>query len=149
MARFWSRSSARKLLLTAPTVVDFWRPGLPSQTPASRNRHIDLFCHLTPGHALVTELQDLLGGGPDDRRAAATHGDAGTPKLMAHGGPGNANSAPIRRRLDPGVHVGCTLNVHPRHRNGAVRKDVVGGPSYQLRRIGPADSLALRVRCSG
>jgi hypothetical protein len=24
------------------------------------------------------------------RRAAATHGDAGTPKLMAHGGPGNA-----------------------------------------------------------
>ena len=47
------------------------------------------------------------------RRAATTHGDAGTPKSMAHGGQRNAQlSTNLAQRPTLGVHVGCTLDVH-------------------------------------
>jgi hypothetical protein len=76
----------------------------------------------------------------------ATHGDTGTAKLMAHSGPGNAQlGTDVAQGPTLDVQVGCPLNVQRRHRNGAVPKDMVGGPSYRLRRIGTADSLALRV----
>jgi hypothetical protein len=39
---------------------------------------------------LVTQLQDLLCGGEMSGRTAATHGDAGMSKFIAHGRPGNA-----------------------------------------------------------
>jgi hypothetical protein len=39
-----------------------WRPGPPVAAPSPGNRHIDLFCDLIPGQALVTQLQDLLRG---------------------------------------------------------------------------------------
>jgi hypothetical protein len=58
--------------------------------PGTGNRHTDLFCNLVPGQALVAQLQNLLGGDGVSRRSAVTHGDAGTAKLMAYGGPGNA-----------------------------------------------------------
>jgi hypothetical protein len=66
------------------------RFGLPVAAPGTGNSHIDLFCHLIPGQALVTQLQNLICGGGMSRRTAATHGDTGTVELMAHGGPGKA-----------------------------------------------------------
>jgi hypothetical protein len=45
--------------------------------------------------------------------SAATHSDAGTPKLMAHGGPGNAQlSTDLAQTATLGVQVGCALDVH-------------------------------------
>ena len=43
-----------------------WGPWWPCPlvaAPGTGNRHIDLFCHLTPGQALVTQLHDMIGGG--------------------------------------------------------------------------------------
>ena len=46
-------------------------------------------------------------------RTAATHGDAGTAKLLAHRGPGNAQlGTDLAQGPTLGVQVGCTLNVH-------------------------------------
>jgi hypothetical protein len=46
-------------------------------------------------------------------RAAATHGDAGTPELLAHGGPRNAQLSPdLAQCLALGVQVGSPLDVH-------------------------------------
>jgi len=50
-----------------------WRlrpPGPLVAAPGTGNRHADLFCHLTPGQALIAKLQDLLcRGGMSGRRA--------------------------------------------------------------------------------
>jgi hypothetical protein len=47
------------------------------------------------------------------RSTAATHGDAGTAKLIAHGCPGNAQlGTDLAQSTNLGVQVGCTLNVH-------------------------------------
>jgi hypothetical protein len=70
-----------------------WGVGLlrtPVAAPGTRNGHIDLFGHLSPRQALVTKLQDLIGGGDMSRRTATTHGDAGLAKLLAYHDPGNA-----------------------------------------------------------
>jgi hypothetical protein len=46
-------------------------------------------------------------------RTTATHGDSGLAKLMAHGGPGNAQlSTDLAQGPTPGVQVRRTLNVH-------------------------------------
>jgi hypothetical protein len=46
-------------------------------------------------------------------RTAVTHGKAGTAKLMARGGPGNAQlCTDLAQRPTLRVQVGCTLNVH-------------------------------------
>jgi hypothetical protein len=46
-------------------------------------------------------------------RSAATHGDAGTPKLMAHRGPGNVQlGTDLAQGPTLGLQVGCMLNVH-------------------------------------
>ena len=50
-------------LLPTAQAWGLWRPGPPVAAPGTGNRHIDLFCHLIPGQALVTQLQDLLRGG--------------------------------------------------------------------------------------
>jgi hypothetical protein len=52
----------------------FWWLSPPVAAPGTRNRHIDLFCHLTPGQASVTKLHDPIGGRGMSRRTAATHG---------------------------------------------------------------------------
>ena len=60
-------------LLPAAQAWGLWRPGPPVAAPGTGNRHIDLFCYLRPGQALVTQLQDLLCGRrdePEDRRDA-------------------------------------------------------------------------------
>jgi hypothetical protein len=66
------------------------RPGPAVAAPCAGDRHADLLGHLIPGQALVTQLQDLLCGGWMSGSAAATNGDPGATKFMAHGGPGNA-----------------------------------------------------------
>jgi hypothetical protein len=91
-------------LLPAAQASGLWRPGLPVVAPGAGNRHIDLFGHLIPGQASVAQLQDLLCRGGMSGRAAATHRDAGLPKLMVHGGPGNDQlgtdpADPRRRRV--------------------------------------------------
>ena len=44
---------------------------------------------------------------------AATHDDAGSAKLMTHGGPGDASfGSDLAQAPTLGVQVGCTLNVH-------------------------------------
>jgi hypothetical protein len=44
---------------------------------------------------------------------APTHGDAGATKVLAHGGPGNAQlGTDLAQCPALGVQVGCTLNVH-------------------------------------
>ena len=84
------------------------------------------------------------------RRTARTHGDAGTSELLADRAQMNAQlSTDLAEGPGPGRTSGPHAQRPPRHGNGAVHKDVVRGPSYRLRRIGPADSLALKVRCSG
>ena len=46
-------------------------------------------------------------------RSAATHGDAGTAKLIADRGPMNAQlGTDLAQGPALGVQVGCTLNVH-------------------------------------
>jgi hypothetical protein len=63
-------------------------------------------------------------------RAAATHGDAGLAKLMAHGGPGNAQLGTYLAQAPAlAVQVGRTLNIHCATVNS-------------LRRIGTAWSVA-------
>jgi hypothetical protein len=48
--------------------------------PCTANRHINFFGHLIPGHASVTELQDLVCRGGMSRSSAAAHDDAGAAK---------------------------------------------------------------------
>jgi hypothetical protein len=59
-------------------------PGPPVAAPGTGNRHIDLFCHLIPGQAFVTQLKDLPCGGTLSTRTAATHLDPCATKLVAH-----------------------------------------------------------------
>jgi hypothetical protein len=56
-------------LLPTAQAWGLWRPGLPIAAPCARSSHIDLLCHLIPGEALITELQDLLCGGGVSGRA--------------------------------------------------------------------------------
>ena len=61
-------------LLPTAQAWGLWRPGPPVTAPDTGNRHIDLFCHLIPGQALVMQHPDLLGGSGDgweERRDAS------------------------------------------------------------------------------
>jgi hypothetical protein len=87
MARYWS--------------TELWRPGFPVAAPGTGNSHIDLFCYLIPGQALITELQDPLCGSGMSRRAAATHSDPSPTELIAQAVQGTPSSAPIWRRVRP------------------------------------------------
>jgi hypothetical protein len=73
-------------LLPTSQAWGLWRPGPPVAAPGTGNRHTDLFCHLIPGQAVITQLQDLLCGSGMSRSTAATHNDAGAAKLLAHCG---------------------------------------------------------------
>ena len=100
-------------LLPTAQAWGLWRPGPPVAAPGTGNRHIDLFCYLSPGQALVTQLQDLLCGGGMSGRTAATHGDAGPLELLADRAPMNAQlGTDLAQGPTLGVQVGCTLNVH-------------------------------------
>ena len=57
-------------LLPTAQAWRLWRPGPPVAAPGTGNRHIDLFCYLIPGQALVTKLHDLLRGGGMSGRTA-------------------------------------------------------------------------------
>jgi hypothetical protein len=67
-------------------------------------------------------------------RAASTHGDAGTAKLMAHSGRGNAQlGTDLAQGRALAVQVGCTHNIQ-------------GATVTTLSRIGiPRNSLLRRV----
>ena len=101
-----------------------WWPGPPIAAPSTGNRHPDLFCHLRPGHALLTKVQDLLGGcGMRRSNGATTHGDAGPLELLADRAPMHAQ---LRHRSGAGSSPGRTSRLHAlrprRHRDdGAVR----------------------------
>ena len=116
------RSDAnRKVLVTCigenllPTAQAWglWRSGPPVAAPDTGNRHIDLLCYLRPGQAFVTKLKDPRCGGRVSRRTAATHGDAGTEKLLAHGGRRDAQlGTDLPEGSTLGVQVACTRNIH-------------------------------------
>lgn len=80
--------------------------------PGTRNRHIDLFRHVSPGQALVTQLHDLLSASGMSRRSAATHGDADPLELFTDRAPINAQLGTDLARPTLGIQVGSTLNVH-------------------------------------
>ena len=40
-----------------------WWPGGSVATPCPGNCHVDPFCDFSPGQTLVTQVEDLLGGG--------------------------------------------------------------------------------------
>jgi hypothetical protein len=81
--------------------------------PCTRDRHIDLFCYLSPGHALVAQLHDLFGGGGMCGRTGATHGDPGTPWLIADRGLRKPQlGSDLAQGPALGVQVGCPLNVY-------------------------------------
>jgi hypothetical protein len=87
-------------------------PGPSVATPRTGISHVDLFCYLSPGQALVTQLQDLLGGGGMSG-CAATHSDAGATKLLADAAPMNAElGTDLAQAPTVGVEVCGTLNVH-------------------------------------
>ena len=48
-------------LLPTARPLGHWRLGPPVAAPG-RTRHTDMLCHLIPGQALMTQLQDQLGG---------------------------------------------------------------------------------------
>jgi hypothetical protein len=45
-------------LLPTAQAWELGRAGLSEAAPCTENGHIDRFCYLCPGHALVTKLQD-------------------------------------------------------------------------------------------
>ena len=67
---------------------------------------------------------------------ARSYGDAGTVKLIAHGGPGNAQlSTDLAQTPTLGVQVGCTRNIH---RDTVASRGAASG-SFGLRRS-PGDA---------
>jgi hypothetical protein len=100
-------------LLPTAQAWRLWGPGLTVATPSTGNRHIDLFCHLIPGQALITKLHDPFCRGWMSGRCARTHGDAYLLELLADRAPMNAQlGTDLAQSPAPGVQVGCTLNVH-------------------------------------
>jgi hypothetical protein len=55
--------SIRENLLPTTQVWRLWMPRPLVAAPGTGNRHIDLVCHLIPGQALITKLDDLIRGG--------------------------------------------------------------------------------------
>ena len=103
----------REHLLPTAQAWRLWRAGPAVPAPGTGNRHIDLFCYLWPGQALVTKLHDLLRRGSLSRRTAATHGHAGTLELLADRAPLNTKlGSNLAQGPTLGVQVGRTLNVH-------------------------------------
>jgi hypothetical protein len=89
------------------------RQCLPVAAPCARASHTYLVCDLGPAQVLVTKLQDLIGGGGMSGRAAATHGDAGLAKLIAHRGPGTSQlGSDLAQGPALAVQVGCTVHFH-------------------------------------
>jgi len=87
--------------------------GVDGATGDTGEGQIDVFCQLTPGQSLVTQLQDLLGGGGTSGRTARTHGDTGALELLTDRAPMNAQlGTDLAQGPTLGVQVGCTLNVH-------------------------------------
>jgi hypothetical protein len=102
----------RELAANGPTVAA-WVAGPSGSGSTHGNRHIDLFCHLIPGQALVTQLHDLLCGDGMWRRTAATHADANALELLGDCAPVNVQlGTDLAQAPALGVQVGCTLNVH-------------------------------------
>jgi hypothetical protein len=100
-------------LLPAAQGWGLGRPGPAVPAPGTGNGHIDLFCHLIPGHALVTQLHDPLSGGGTSGWADRTHGDAGTLELLADCAPMNAQlGSNLAEGPTLGVQVARMLNVH-------------------------------------
>jgi hypothetical protein len=76
-------------------------------------------------------------------RSARTHGDASLLELFADGAPMNAQlGADLAQGPTLGVQVRCTLNVHPRHRNGVPTGGHAQAMTAEKRTGGRAEVLA-------
>jgi hypothetical protein len=121
------------------------RLGPPGAAPDAGNPHTDLFCHSFQVRrwSRSPTICCLRRDEQEERRDA---GEAGTAKLMAHGSPGNR---PARRRSGAGSDPGRTsrppLNLHGVTLTAQSPRMWPAVLAIRLRRIGPADSLALRV----
>ena len=119
-------------LLPTAQAWGLWRPGPPVAAPRTGNSHIDLFCHLIPGQALITKLQDLLcgggmSGGPPRRMVTPARLE-----LLADRAPMNAQlGTDLAQGPALGVQVGCTLNVHR-----ATVREILCGPDGAWDRFG-------------
>jgi len=69
-------------LLPSAQARRLWWPGVPVATPCPGNSHVDPFRHLSLGQTLVTQVEDLLGGGWVRRCADGTHGDTGATEMI-------------------------------------------------------------------
>jgi hypothetical protein len=76
-----------------------WSLGTPVAAPGTGNGHLDPFGH-HPGQAMVTQLR-ICCVEQDERRSAATHGDAGTASCSLTVVEVTPSSAPIWRRVQP------------------------------------------------
>ena len=72
------------------------------------------------------------------RRSVATHGDTGAAKLIAHGGPGNAQlGTDLAQGPALGVQLCRTLNVH-----SATRKELRQSSAFVVGSLWPAAPLS-------
>ena len=107
-----------------------WGLRLPSPAvaaPDSGDSHTELRCHLIPRQALVTELQNLLGGDGISGSTDRTHCDACTLEPFAHRAPMNAElGTDLAKAPTLGVQVGCTFNVHRANVTSSSRRFAAG-----------------------
>jgi hypothetical protein len=100
-------------LLPSAQARRLWWPGSPVATPCPGNSHVNPLCHFSPGQTLVTQVEDLLGGGWVSRRADGTHSDTGATEMIVNYAPSNAQ---LRADLAQGPALGVqrcrTLNIH-------------------------------------
>jgi len=76
-------------------------------------RRDDLKHATTPAYVRVCLQRVPRVAAHQDGQDALNRGDPGMPKLMTHGGPGNAElGTDLAQATTLAVHVGYTLNVH-------------------------------------
>jgi len=86
--------------------------GPPVAAPCAGDRHVGPLGHLTPGEALITKLNDLIGGGGMSGRACLTHCDSSPMQLITDRGLRDAHlGTDLAQSPTLGVQVGRTLNV--------------------------------------
>ena len=100
-------------LLPSAQARRLWWPGLLVATPCPGNSHVDPFRHLSLGQTLVTQVEDLLGGGWVRRCADGTHGDTGATEMIMNNIRSNVQlCADLAQGPALGIQLCCTLNVH-------------------------------------
>jgi hypothetical protein len=122
-------------LLPSAQMRRLWRPGFPVTTPRPGNSHIDPFCHFSPGQTLVTQVEDLFGGGWVRACADRTHGDTGVTKMIMDHVRSNAHlGADLAQSPALGVQLCRALNVHGATLNELRQSSAFVVEAYGLRR---------------